>query len=123
MENTPLLENKPPLAEADDHLSHLLAPELETPWFKSLIQNVRDVIQPVQLPPLEVTSKPVAVKEIWGLYGRNKRSGAYSLVIHCAVVVLLFTVLSSKAVQNVAKQITTALIEPDIAPYTPKATP
>jgi TonB family protein len=123
MENTPLLENKPASLDPDEHLNHLLAPELETPWFKSLIQNVRDVVQPVQLPPLEVTSKPVAVKEIWGLYGRNKRSSAYSIAIHCAVVVLLFTVLSSKAVQNVAKQLTTALIEPDIAPYTPKATP
>src|SRR5580704_11158097 len=107
MENTPLLEKKPvPLQDADDHLNHLLAPELETPWFKSLIQNVRDVIQPVQLPPLEVTSKPVAVKEIWGLYGRNKRSSAYSVAVHCAVVILLFTVLSNKAVQKVAKQIT-----------------
>ena len=123
MENTPLLENQPASLQADDHLSHLLAPELETPWFKSLIQNVRDVIQPEKLPPLEVTSKPVAVKEIWGLYGRNKRSSAYSIAIHCAVVVLLFTVLSSKAVQNVAKQLTTSLIEPDIAPYTPKAAP
>ena len=123
MENTPLTENKPAPPEADDHLSHLLAPELETPWYQSLIQNVRELIHPPQLPPLEVTSKPVAVKEIWGLYGKNQRSSAYSVAIHCAVVVLLFTVLSNKAVQKAAKQITTALIEPDLAPYVPKAAP
>ena len=123
MENTPLPGNITAPPAPDDHLDHMLAPELETPWFKSLIQNLRDVIQPVQLPPLQVTSKPVAVKEIWGLYGRNKRSSAYSLGIHFAVVVLLFTALSSKAVQKAARDLTTTLIQPDIAPYVPKASP
>jgi len=123
MENTPLLENNPSSVEADEHLNHLLAPELETPWFQSLIQNIRELVQPEKLPPLVVTSKPVAVKEIWGLYGKNERSNLYSILIHGAVVVLLFTVLSSKTVQNAAKQLTTALIEPDIAPYVPKASP
>jgi periplasmic protein TonB len=108
---------------ADDHLNHLLAPELEEPWYHSLIQSVRELIHPPQLPPLQLTSKPVAVKDIWGLYGKKKESGAYSLIIHLTVIVLLFTVLSSKAVQNAAKSLTTTLIEPDIAPYVPKAAP
>jgi len=114
--------NKGTLSDADDHLSHLLAPEVETPWFKSLIENVRDLIHPPQLPPLEITSKPVAVKDIWGLYGRKKQSGAYSLLIHGTVIVLLFTLASTKAVQKVAKD-TFTLIAPDIAPYEPKAGP
>lgn len=124
MESTPLPEqNDPARFNADEHLNRLLAPQLETPWFKSLILGVRDLIQPPQLPPLQVTSKPVAVKDIWGLYGRKKRSSAYSVGIHCAVVVLLFTVASSKAVQQAAKDLTTTLIAPDIAPYVPKASP
>jgi len=124
MESTPLPEqNNPAPFNADEHLNRLLAPQLEIPWFKSLIQGVRELIHPPQLPPLQVTSKPVAVKDIWGLYGKKKRSSAYSVGIHCAVVVLLFTVASSKAVQQAAKNLTTTLIEPDIAPYVPKASP
>jgi periplasmic protein TonB len=122
MDSTPLDgSNNPAPSDADVHLNRLLAPDVETPWFKSLIQSVRELIHPPQLPPLQVTSKPVAVKDIWGLYGRKKRSSAYSVAIHAAVVVLLFTVASSKAVQQAAKDITTTLIAPDIAPYVPKA--
>ena len=47
---------------------------MDEPWYKSFVQNIKDVINPPKLPPLEVTSKPVAVKDIWGLYGRQKKS-------------------------------------------------
>jgi protein TonB len=123
MESTPLPDHNPAPFNADEHLNRLLAPQLEMPWFKSLIQGVHDLLKPPQLPPLQVTSRPVAVKDIWGLYGRKKRSSAYSVGIHVGVVILLFTVASSKAVQQAAKNLTTTLIEPDIAPYVPKAAP
>ena len=58
----------------DDHLARLLAPEMDEPWYKSFIQNIKDTINPPKLPPLELTSKPVPVKDIWGLYGRQKKS-------------------------------------------------
>jgi periplasmic protein TonB len=115
--------NNTPQFDPDEHLNRLLAPDVETPWFKSLIDSVRELIHPTVLPPLQVTSKPVAVKDIWGLYGRKKRSGAYSLAIHVSVIVLLFTVASSKAVQQAAKDLVTPLIAPDIAPYQPKVGP
>jgi len=51
-------------SDAEDNLSHLLVENLETPWYKTLIESVRELINPPQLPPLEVTSKPVAVKEL-----------------------------------------------------------
>jgi len=124
MESTPLPEpNRAVPSDADDHLSRLLAPEVETPWFKSLIDSVRELIHPTPLPPLEVTSKPVAVKDIWGLYGRKKESGVYSLAIHVGVIVLLFTLASSKAVQQVAKDLTTTLIAPELDAYKPKPGP
>jgi periplasmic protein TonB len=47
-----------------DNLSHLLVEGLETPWYKTLVQSVRDLVNPPQLPPLVVTSKPVAVKDL-----------------------------------------------------------
>ena len=109
-------------ASADAHLQRLLAPSVEEPWLKSLIQNVRDAINPPKLPPLVLTSKPVAVKDIWGLYGNKKESGLMSLAIHGCVVVLLFTVLSHKAVQNKMKE-AIHLIAPDLAPFMPDVAP
>jgi protein TonB len=111
-----------PAQDADVHLQRLLTPEVELPWFRSLIKNIQELIHPPKLPPLEVTSKPVQVRDIWGLYGRDKRSGPMSLAIHATVVTLLFTVASSKTVQDKVKEFV-PLIQPDIAPYIPKAEP
>ena len=110
-----------PTAEADIHLQRLLVPAMEEPWFRSLARNFKDLVSPPKLPPLQVTSKPVAVKDIWGLYGHNKSSGVMSVAIHITVVVLLFTVASSKAVQDKVKE-TVHLIAPsvDLAPYLPQ---
>src|SRR5438876_5537884 len=107
---------------ADIHLQRLLAADVEEPWYKSLIENIKDAINPPKLPPLVLTSKPVAVKDIWGLYGRKKESGLMSLAVHSLVVMLLFTVLSNKAVQVKMKE-AVHLIAPDLAPYMPEAAP
>jgi len=104
---------------ADSHLARLYTPTLEEPWLRSLIRTIDETIHPPEMPPLLVTSKPIAVKEIWGLYNKDKKSSWMSLAIHCSVVVLLFTVASSKAVQSTAKRVV-SLIEPDIAAYIPK---
>lgn len=118
-------ESSEPIAagSAEQHLAHLLMPEMGKPWYRSLYENVRDTIRPPKLPPLEVTSKPVAVKDIWGLYGRNKRSGVMSIAIHAGFIVLLFTVASSRTVQNVVARNITPVFAPDIEPYMPKMAP
>src|SRR2546427_12291175 len=79
------------VASEDVHLQRLLAAGVEEPWFKSLARNIQEAIRPPKLPPLELTSKPVAVKDIWGLYGRKRESGVMSLLLHTCVVVLMFT--------------------------------
>src|SRR5437868_13213633 len=107
---------------ADIHLQRLLAASVEEPWFKSLFRNIKDTINPPKLPPLELTSKPVAVKDIWGLYGHKKESWMMSVGAQTAVVVLLFTVLSNKTVQVKMKEMA-HLVAPDIAPYMPEAKP
>lgn len=107
---------------AEDHLNRLLAPSVEEPWYGSLIHNLKDAISPPKLPPLQVTSKPVAVKSIWGLYGRDKRSGWMSLAIHAGAVVLLFTAASNKVVQQKARE-AVRIFAPDIEPYIPQAKP
>ena len=109
-------------AQADVHLQHLLAESVEEPFYKSFFRNLKEAINPPELPPLEVTSKPVPVKDIWGLYGKQKSSGVMSLAVHGTAVVLLFTVASSHAVQVKVKE-AVHLIAPDIAPYTPQMAP
>jgi protein TonB len=109
-----------PVLVADDHLKRLL-PEEGKAWYRTFFQNIKEAISPPKLPPLQVTSKPVKVKEIWGFYGYNrKRAGAYSIVFHTVTVVLLFTVASNKQVQQVVKQTAVDLIAPDLAPYLPQ---
>jgi len=82
----------PHMDEADQHLARLLAPTVETPWWESLVENIRDLIEFNKLPPLVTTSKPVAVRDIWGDYRYGKYSGPASLAIHGAVIALLLGV-------------------------------
>jgi periplasmic protein TonB len=66
-----------------------------------------------------VTSQPVAVKEIWGSYGgQEKRAGLSSMLIHVAVLGLLFLIGTNKAVQQAVKQ-QIDIIAPDLSPYKP----
>jgi len=108
-------------AAADVHLARLLAADkAEIPWFVSLYLNVHDLIRPEKLPPLEVTSKPVAVKSIWGLYALNPKSFYTSIAILGTVFALLMVTFTNKAVQQKLKD-TVNLIDPNLEPYKPAA--
>src|SRR5579872_2617424 len=105
--------------DPDVHLQRLLAADVEEPWYRSFIQNIKEAIHPKKLPPLEVTSKPVEVQDIWGFYGgQEKKAGATSVLIHGLVITLLFLIGTNKQVQQIAKD-TITLIAPDISPYKP----
>jgi TonB family protein len=106
---------------ATDHLERLLAPaSLEMPWYRSLWRNLADAVRPAQLPPLDVTARPVLVREIWGQYGRQKKSWAMSVALQSAVVALLFTVFSTKAVQM--KMVELIPLMAPLSPYQPAKT-
>ncbi len=109
-----------PILTADDHLKHLLIAETEEPWFRSLARNLKDLIRPQKLPPLQLTSKPVAVKSIWGDYRYGKQAGLSSTVIHVVAVILMFTLAGSKtvrdAVVHTATLVAPAAWTPDLAP-------
>jgi len=109
----------PELTPQDDHLNRLLPENVEPPWFISLWENIKEMIHPEKLPPLEVTSKPIPVKDIWGLYATDRKSMLYSLMLQSTVVILLFTVSFSKTVQDKIKEIT-PLIYPNLAPLKPQ---
>jgi protein TonB len=103
----------------DDHLSRLLPENVEPPWFVGIWENLKEMIHPEVLPPLEVTSKPVPVKDIWGLYPTERKSMVYSVALQAVVVTLMFTVTFSKTVQQKVKD-AVILIAPDLAPLKPQ---
>ena len=109
----------PTVSHAGDHLDRLLVTQVETPWYKSFITNVRELINPPKLPPLEVTSKPVAVKDIWSETGNKKYAGLYSVAIHGGAIALLIALGTNEHVQQTVKE-TVTLIAPDLAPYQPE---
>ena len=106
----------PPGPLAGDNLDRLLIAGVEEPWYSSLFRNVKETIRPAMLPPLEVTSKPVPVSDIWGGYRYGKQASLTSVGIHILVVTLLFTLGASKTVRTVVKQ-TVVLVAPDLASY------
>ena len=113
--------NNPNTPPPEDHLAKMLVPD-QPSWFQSLFNDFKELFNPPKLPPLQVTSRPVPVKDIWGLYGRQKKSWGMSLLGQSLVVVLLFTVFSAKAVQEKVKE-AVILFAPDLAPYQPKMAP
>ena len=105
--------------KSDIHLQRLLSKDMEEPWYRSFIQNIKEAINPPKLPPLELTSTPVPVQDIWGAYGgQEKRAGLMSMLIHGGVIALLLFVGTNKKVQQVVKE-HVLLMAPDLAPYKP----
>ncbi len=100
---------------ADGHLDRLLAPQVEVPWFVGLWQSLRERLHPEKLPPLDVTSQPVAVKDIWGLYPTRRKSMLYSLALQGAVVALTFATVSSPVVKEKVRS-TVSLVAPALRP-------
>ncbi len=112
---------QPPMP-VGDHLDRLLVAEVEEPWYISFVHNVKDAIRPPKLPPLEVTSKPIPVKDIWGEYRYGRQSAATSVGIHVLVVALLFWLGTNKTVRT-AVQKGVVLIDPNLAAYMPDLPP
>lgn len=114
----PVAGGPPGDQEADIHLQRLLAAD-EEPFYRTFWKDLKDFIHPPKLPPLELTSQPVPVKEIWGFYGgQEKRAGLSSMAIHITVLGLLFLIGTNKTVQKAVQQ-QIDLIAPNLAPYKP----
>ena len=107
--------------DEDVHLQRLLAPETTTPWFMTIFTSIKELISPPKLPPLEVTSKPVAVKDIWGFSeGNKKNAGAMSMLIHGTIIALLLFVGTNPTLQQKAKDVVN-LVAPNLEAYKPAA--
>ena len=100
----------------DDHLAHLLPPaSIEKPWFLEIFKNIKELINPPKLPPLEVTSKPIPIHEITIYAGNEAKYGILSIAIHVGVIALLVFIGSLKPVQKMVQQVTG--VEIDLRPY------
>lgn len=104
-----------PVMVADDHLARLLAPDTEVPWYKTISANVRDFIRPEKLPPLEVTSRPVAVKDIWGA-GTSRKALASSVLLQGALVASLVLVGTNEQVQHAIRNVVLVAPPPALKP-------
>jgi len=92
----------------------------EESLFQSLKENLRDLLFPEKLPPLKLTSRPVAVKSIWGAYDNRKVARTTSLIVHSfliAALVALSIIGAKKVVEEKHDQVT--VIAPDISEYMP----
>src|SRR5512142_2393249 len=101
---------------------HLLPQEkLDQGLWESLKANIRDTFFPEKLPPLQLTSRPVRVREIWGDYNYRKRGALGSMVVHMAVVAARVGVwiAGAEVVKEVQQEQTVSLVAPDISEYMP----
>ncbi len=115
-------EQPKPQQSPEDQLMATLQGQKEDHFLVSLYRNLKDTISPPKLPPLEVTSKPVAVRDIWSQTGADRsRSTLTSVGIHVGVVALLIALGTNKTVQEVVKREIT-LIAPvtEFIPDAPK---
>lgn len=95
--------------------------ELESthlPFWKSLLQNIKDTVAPEKLPPLELTSKPVPVKSMWGKSENVGKSRAISMAVHIGLVIIGLTVGTNPIVTEKIKE-QVILYAPDLSAYMP----
>jgi len=92
----------------------------EASLFQSLRENLRDALFPEKLPPLKLTSRPVAVRSIWGAYDNRKVARTSSVMVHIALIAALVaaSILGHKVYQDQKKEMVT-VIAPDISEYMP----
>jgi protein TonB len=72
------------------------------PFYKTFLQNLKDVIAPPKMAPLKVTSTPVKVRDIWTKDEMFSRSQIVSFAIHGSII-LLILIPFLRAVSTVAK--------------------
>ncbi len=105
----------------DEELHLLPRTTADESLWTSLRDNVRAVFFPEKLPPLKLTSRPVAVRDIWGEYNYKKQSASVSLVVHILLLagLVAVSIMGVKAIQTQKPQDTVTLIAPDLDPQLP----
>jgi len=100
-------------------LNLLMPKDSEKGLIRSLFQNLDDFFFPKKLPPLQLQSKPIPVRDIWGFYDYKKNGVLGSTVLHVIALAVIIggTLLAKSLVKTITtpKQVVT-LIAPDETP-------
>jgi len=102
----------------EPELNLLMKEDLNPPLWQSLFTSVRDTLFPKKLPPLQLTSRPVKVADIWGEYDYKKKSAGVSLAVH-AVGIAVLIALSIAGAKVVTQTQVISLVAPSISDYMP----
>lgn len=89
----------------------------------SLWQNLRDMISPPKLPPLNVTSKPVAVRDIWSKNTQFTRVQSLSIAFHVLLLVLIIVPILPELMSPATTKANSKYDITTISPYLPKLAP
>jgi periplasmic protein TonB len=87
------------------------------------VQNLRDMLFPPKLPPLAVSSQPIAVPEIWSKNTQFTRVQALSIAFHVLVLVLIIVPLIPELMSPPTTKANSVLTVTNISPYLPKLAP
>lgn len=104
-----------------DELNLLPPTHLNEGLFSSLKSNLKEAFFPEKLPPLQLTSKPVRVREIWGEYGNRKKSGTISVALHVLAIggIVALSLTGAKVVKQELKPQQITLVDPDLSSLVP----
>ncbi len=108
-----------PMTKKEPELNLLIQEDLNPPLWQSLFTSIRELLFPKKLPPLQLTSRPVKVADMWGEYKFKKKSAGVSLVLHAAALggIVWLSIAGAKMVTKPVQQIT--LVAPQISDYVP----
>lgn len=100
-----------------------LLPEMQQSLLVSLYRDLKDALFPEKLPPLRLTSRPVAVREIW-TRGNRKKATTGSLILHTiAIVALIVLSIISLRPKPIEKPHETVTLIAPLSEYQPVMQP
>jgi TonB family protein len=117
MSNQVLVPNRTP----KEDLNLLPPPQINQGLFSSLKANIKEALFPEKLPPLQLTSRPVRVREIWGDYSSPKKSGTISVMLHVLAIagIIALSLTGAKVVQQAKVDQHVTLVNPDLSELLP----
>jgi TonB family protein len=98
----------------------LASGKLDEPVWRSLAKQIHDKLFPEKLPPLQLTSRPVKVKDIWGDYNYKKNGAVGSTIVHIVAIgaIIGLTIMGRQVVKKVQEEHVT-LVNPDLSAIMP----
>jgi TonB family protein len=98
--------------------------KLDEPLWRSLARQVHEKLFPEKLPPLQLTSRPVKVKDIWGDYNYTKKGAVGTTLVHVAMIggLIFVSIYGREVVRKIQEPDHVTLINPDLSAILPIST-